>query len=603
MPYRPVTAATLIGLVVFALGPVSAQEDPDSVLSPAELLEEARDRQEEFERLRASRIPVERVRSRPTCDELIGSICIWFGGEGEAAFPAEWPEVGEGRVELISFLSETMERVTNRWIIGQLVYYLIENRDVAGATRVATGCGIDETWWCAALRGYILHLTADYVASEAAFREALASMPPEERERWMSLRYVLTEEGEEWFASLDSGERERRWEQFWYLSDPVFLLQGNDRLTDHFARMVEAVNWRDAANPMGWPWGEDMEATLIRYGRNIGYSRTYDPIAAFRTRGDTRRVVGHHHPKSRGYLFPEVFLESPSDIPPESWITAPREARTWYAPRYSPDMRALETQVGRFRRGDEMLVVGAYRPVPPEAKPESPAELDPDSVAAEAPEPDLLPTSEFGIQGEPYAALFLVPEDGSEPTFVRGFNEEGVLTITSPPGRYVSGLEVVDLEGKQAWRARQGVVQLPLPLGLVDASDLLILKEGAPLPESLDEAIPHIRPGVRIRRGERFPVVWEAYGLRIAEPVRITLGFTSGRPGFLSRVGEFLGVIETDRPVEVTFEDQGPDIVQTVFRSIELELPDLDPGEYTLHLRLELAGRSPVIKSRPIIVE
>ena len=92
MPYRPVTAAALIGLVVFAPGPISAQEDPDSILSPAELLEEARDRQEEFERLRASRIPVERVRSRPTCDELIGSICIWFGGEGEAAFPAEWPQ-------------------------------------------------------------------------------------------------------------------------------------------------------------------------------------------------------------------------------------------------------------------------------------------------------------------------------------------------------------------------------------------------------------------------------------------------------------------------------------------------------------------------------
>jgi hypothetical protein len=182
-------------------------------------------------------------------------------------------------------------------------------------------------------------------------------------------------------------------------------------------------------------------------------------------------------------------------------------------------------------------------------------------------------------------------------------DEEGVLTISSPPGRYVSGLEVVDLEGKQAWRARQGVVQLPLTPGFLDVSDLLILKEGAPLPESLEEAIPHVRPGVRIRRGERFPVVWEAYGLRVAEPVRVTLGFTSGRPGFLTRVGEFLGVLEPDRPVEVTFQDQGPDSVQTAFRSIEFQLPDLDPGEYTLHLKLELAGREPVVTSRPIIVE
>jgi hypothetical protein len=340
-------------------------------------------------------------------------------------------------------------------------------------------------------------------------------------------------------------------------------------------------------------WAEDMEATLIRYGRNIGYSRTFDPAATMNGAGDTRRVQGHHHPKSRGYLFPEVFLESPSDVPPESWITAPREARTWYAPRYAPEMRALETQVGRFRRGADMLVVAAYRPVPPEA----------DSVETQAPEADAQRPAGFGIQGQPNAALFLIPENGSEPQFVRGTEPEGVLTIYSPPGRYVSGLEVVDLQGRQAWRARQGVAQLPLAPGLLDVSDLLILKEGSPVPASLEEAIPHVRPDVRIRKGERFPVVWEAYGLSVDEPVRITLGFTRGRPGFLTRVGEFLGVLEPDQPVEVVFEDPGPDSVQTAFRSIELQLPDLDPGEYTIHLRLELEGREPVVTSRPIIVE
>jgi hypothetical protein len=593
LSYPSTIVAALLGLFLLAPTPNAAQESPSRSAQVEELLQEARDRQEEFERYRGSRIPVSPVTGEPTCDEQIGRICIWFGGEGETDFPRERPEVGEARVELISFLTETEERVPDRWVLGQLVYYLIENRDVAGATRVATECGIPEVWWCAALRGYILHLTANDVASEAAFREALASMPPDERERWTSLRYVLTGDGVERFARMEPAERDRRWELFWRLSDPLFLIEGNDRLTDHFARIVEAVNWQDAANPMGIPWDEDMEATLIRYGRNIGYSRTYDPVATFRLMGDTRRVLGHHHPKSRGYLFPEEFLESPSDIPPESWITAPREARTWYAPRYSPDMYALETQVGRFRRGEMMLVVGAYRPALPVA----------DSTQAETPEADTPPGGEFGIQGLPEAALFLIPEDGSEPRFVRGIDAEGVLTINSPPGRYVSGLEVVDLRGKQAWRARQGVVQLPLAPGLIDVSDLLILKEGTPLPESLEEAIPHVRPGVRIRRGERFPVVWEAYGLRVLEPVRVTLGFTRGRPGFLTRVGEFLGVLEPDRPVEVIFEDRGPDSVQTAFRSIELQLPDLDPGEYTLHLKLELAGRLPIVTSRPIIVE
>jgi hypothetical protein len=298
-------------------------------------------------------------------------------------------------------------------------------------------------------------------------------------------------------------------------------------------------------------------------------------------------MVGHHHPKSRGYLFPEEFLSSPSDIPPESWITAPRESRTWYAPLYAPDLEGLETQVGRFRRNERMLVVGAYRPTV---------------------EGDLgrrVPAWGAGgvVEGVAHTALFLIPEDGGEPLYVRGEDPEGYLSMEAPPGRYVGALEVVNVEGRRAWRARQGVVQRPLEPGMVDVSDLMILEEGAPLPSSLDEAMPRLRPGVRIRKGERFVVLWEAYGLRVLEPVRVSLGFSRGRPGFLERVGEFLGVLEPPRPMDITFEDLGPDGVQYAFRATELGLPDLDPGEYTLHVRLELSGREPLVTSRPIVVE
>ena len=93
------------------------------------------------------------------------------------------------------------------------------------------------------------------------------------------------------------------------------------------------------------------------------------------------------------------------------------------------------------------------------------------------------------------------------------------------------------------------------------------------------------------------------YGLRVQEPVHVTIGFSRGRPGFLARVGAFLGVIEPEQNVDITFDETGPDRVQAVFRSMELNLPDLDPGEYTLHLRLELPGRTPVVTSRPIVVE
>lgn len=579
-------ARTLVGAVVALLAsssPTLAQDAPEA----AAVVEAMRERQEEFERFRESRIPVAVDRQPAACDERIGRICIWFGGDDEADFPGELREVGQARVELIRELSDAFDRVPDRWLLGQWVHYLVESQNMGEAERVAEECGVAEVWWCDALLGYVYDVWTRYVDAERAFRDALASMPDSVYREWTTPRYVFTDDAVAAFNDATPAERNLRWETLWRLSDPLFVFEGNDRLTDHYARLVLAENRREAAHPQNIEWEEDLEESLVRYGMNIGYSRTHDPARGFGNLQDTRRVVGHHHPMSRGYLFPEQYLESPSDIPAETWITAPREARTWYAPPYAPDIRGLETQVGRFRRDDRMLVVGAYRPT---------IAADEDAVV-----------SAWGPQGDARgpagAALFLVPEDGGAWVFVQGDEPEGVLAMEAPPGRYVSSLEVVDLEGDRAWRARQGVVQAELAPGLVAVSDLMILREGAPLPGSLEDAIPDVRPGVRIGVGERFPVVWEVYGLGVREPVTVTIGFSRGRPGFLERVGAFLGVIEPERPVEVTFDETGPeDLVQAVFRSIELELPDLDPGDYTLHLQLELPGRDPVVASRPIIV-
>jgi len=585
---QPAPHLRTLGMVLLALSLPAAGHAQTTPADSADIVDEMRDMQEEFERFRESRIPVQRDANPGTCDEQIGRICIWFGGDAEEDFPAEAREVGQARVELIRSLSEAFDQVRDRWVLGQLAHYLVESRNMGEAERVAAACGIDEAWWCSALLGYVYHVWTRYVDAEDAFHDALDTMPDSVRTAWIRPRYIFTSDALEAFDAEPEEARQRRWELLWQLSDPLFLFEGNDRFTDHYARLVQAENRRDAAHPQNMEWDEDQEEALVRYGMNTGYSRTHDPARGFGNLQDTRRVVGHHHPMSRGYLFPEVFLTSPSDIPPESWITAPREARTWHAPLYAPDVRGLETQVGRFRRGDEMLVVGAYRPTVPVA----------DGRVAPA------WSERGGVQGEAGAALFLVPEDGSEPVHVQGSDPEGVLAVQTWPGRYVSSLEVVDPEGRRAWRARQGIAQLPLAPGLVAVSDLMILREGAPLPETMEEAIPDVRPGVRVSVGERFPVVWEVYGLGVRQPVRVTIGFSRGRPGFLERVGAFLGVIDPERNIEIAFDEAGPeDEVQAVFRSIEIELPDLDPGEYTLHLQLEISGRDPVVASRPIIVE
>jgi hypothetical protein len=616
----------LVGAVLPLHAPSLTAQSPEG--DSLEILSHLKAEQERFERFRESRIPVSRAPQNTSCDARMGRICVWYGGADEANFPPEPVETGMARAELIGELADGLREVPHPWILGQLAHYLVEDGRMSEARARAESCGLTpaDAWWCAALEGYVLHVNERFSQAEVRFREALDGMPADERARWSEPRFLLTQAASRELDALDAAEREARVELFWRLSDPLFLTEGNDRWTDHMARLVVARNRSEAANPYGLPWEEDLAESLIRYGRNIGYSRVQGPPPGMGPGGlnlqDSRRVVGHHHPGSRGYIFPEAFLEAPAEVPPESWVTAPREARSWYAPPYAPDLRALETQVARFRRGNELLVVGAYRPVPPEL----------DRMARLAPDPEPEPWDPFRSPpprtgggdpagGTPAAAgrgdadldpatvlgpvevgLFLIPEDGGEVLAVRGTDPSGVLTLRAPAGRWVSSLEVLEPQRRRAWRARQGVVQPLVEPGTVAVSDLLLLRPDAPFPETVDDAIAHARPGIRVRADEAFTVAWETYGLQVDEEVRITMGFTSGRPGFLTRVGEFLGILEPDRPVEVTFTAAGPTEVQTLFRAMVLDLPDLEPGEYTLHLRAELAGQEPAIASRPITV-
>jgi hypothetical protein len=612
----PTFPSLLAGLLLAAPTPLLSAQGPEAPPpDSAALVREAGQLQAAFEEFRVDRIPPTPQTEASRCDVRIGRLCHWYGGARELDFPPEAPEVGRGRLELLSRLLEIRDAAADPWVLGQIVHYLVEDGRLAQARRVAAECGLGHDWWCHALEGYVLHLTGDFPGAEAAFREAVDRLPDEEREAWTTPRFLLSPDGERAFRRASQEERERTWTRLWRFSDPLFLTEGNDRLTDHYARLVLARIRSRAANPFLLPWDRDLEEALIRYGREIGWSRTRSATAAFRPGlQDSRQVVSHHDPWSRGYLFPDEFLTAPAEIPPETWITAPREAHTWYAVPYAPDFRGLETQMARFRRGDSLLVVGAYRPEPARlvaARPgpgrEAFSDWDPFGAAPRRGDPDPeLPApgpAEAASSGTVQAGLFLVEEDGHAVFRTLGDEREGVLTLLAPTGRYVSSLELLDRDAGSAWRARQGVTQVTLPRGLAGISDLVLLREDAPIPTSLEEAVPLIRPGIRVQAEERFVLAWEVYGLQVEEPARITIGFTRGRPGFLRGVGEFLGVVEQAEPIEVTFDETGPDRIQVLFRAIQMQLPPLAPGEYTLHVRLDLAGREPAVASRPILVE
>ena len=281
----------------------------------------------------------------------------------------------------------------------------------------------------------------------------------------------------------------------------------------------------------------------------------------------------------------------------------------------------MYSQVARFRRGDSLLVIGAYRPMPgtgARRMTDRPSRADrrtragddrdrnagsnPFEVLNRPPPPPPTAVDNEVASGPVTAGFFLVHPDGGTEFELRGSSERGVFGALVPNGDYVISLEVLSETERKAWRARQGVRQRSVPRDLAAASDLLILDAQGDLPETLDEAVPRAMPGVRVRRGEPMVLAWEVYGLEVGERASVTIGFNQEQPGLLRRAGEFLRLVEPDAPVEVQYDDAAAEELRgPIFRSVAMDVPDeLEPGGYTLYVEIQLPGRAPMVLSRTV---
>ena len=619
---RPRLILPAAAFAVLAATPALAAQDrdaanPDSV----SLHERAKEVQARFERFREERIPPELAGYGRGCDEIVGRFCLRFeDGEDESEWtvPEEPIEFGMARVQVLQELAEIHRQIPrDSWILGQRVFYMGEIGNWQGAERLIRDCG-GGNWWCTSLLGFVKHEQGDWNTAADLFALAITQMP--EGETFLSLGLLLDPDALEVYEN--ASDQAAAEERLWLLSDPLYLVDGNDRMTEQYARAVLIRMRREAVNPYGVEWGDDIEELTLRYGAERAWERRRSLPNG--TLQDTRSIVGRHHPKSQEFLPPDLALEDPAQVAPGDWTLEQRRPWTGYAPPYAPDLNALETQVARFRRGDSLLVVGAFAPQEEDATVDSrrqsmnprivdlraqrnedrgdqQARLNPFGAPPEEPLP--LPVEERQPEGPVQSALFLIDTESGEQHEVRGEGPSGVYQLQVPNGRYVVGIEAFSPDAKQAWRDRHGLWQDPLAPGLAAVSDLLILAGGGEIPTSLEEALPTALSAVRVRAGEPFKLAWELYGLQIGESATVRIGIDEGGVGFFRAVGQFLRVLQPDSPVLMTYQDAGPDVLGTVFRSVQLSLPpDLEPGEYTLTVEIALAGREPMTVPRPIII-
>jgi len=114
-------------------------------------------------------------------------------------------------------------------------------------------------------------------------------------------------------------------------------------------------------------------------------------------------------------------------------------------------------------------------------------------------------------------------------------------------------------------------------------------------PATLAEAVPSALPRALVEGSQGLAVAWEVSGLGFrAESMGFEVSVERVDRGAFSRLGEFLGLTDRPRPLSLSWEEPGPERPTHVFRSLDLALPDLDPGRYEVTLVLRTSGRSPV---------
>ena len=555
---------------------------PLSAKDSARALKVARRAQSDFEVLRRRLLPIEDAVGSGGCDAVIGRYCyreqIGFGP------PPEAPQVITGRDRLLAVL-DSLGRLLpgDRWILGQRLRYLIEQGRPGAADSVAIGCAANTAvpstlGWCLALAGYTAQERGDYVRADAAFSNALAAMPEDERCKFQDLSILLDGRAAGQYKRASCQERDTLAAAFWRLVQPLYLTRVNDLRTEFLARITRMYIERDTRTPMSARWGSDDRETLLRFGGGQYYTQLA------RAPGSTHEAAIASHRRGPAFNFvPDVrALASPTDLTLDDWVYADVASRSGYAPAWAGSfMPLLDNQVALFRRGDSAVVVAAFN-------------IN-----------DYVTTSHTKFQAGIFAAV--VDSGIVQPPIGTKLDTVGstvVSTIRAPWRPMIVSLEVIDTSSRSAGRARFAP-KLPAPGTRLSLSDLLLYTPSDSAPANLNQAIPRALRALRVPNSRQVGLFWEAYGARpegeafdysiLVQPI--------GR-SWLHRAFIKLHITDPDRSLSVQWTEVPTVTDDIACRGVTVDVSRLKPGRYRVRLSLTGRGEQPIVTERDIdIVE
>lgn len=532
--------------------------------------------------------------------------------------------VRPARDSLIATLATTRRAApADDFVLGQLVRFLIDQGLVERAVAEAELCG-GSLWWCTALAGYALGRAHQFARADAAFERALVALPDSVRCAWTDLSELLDPNAAEAYRRIPCAERDAANARIWWLADPLYIHEGNERRVEHFLRHMrialasaldrdERYAWRaalgnDARIRMliryGWPtyaywdgFAEDTSHTLWLEGARQGYGRANDPYTTYEY--STGRL--HTFPSAAAIAQPlaathadweltERERKDPEAFPPRPW---------WPREHFSLDIpvtQLAEPQVVLLRRQDSVLLAVSVHLDSTLGRLPGQAVHGISLLTTERPDTVRVVARRSGEIALPAALSALIP---ARPTLV--------------------GIELPAISPTRGAARTRFAVTPPPPLSAMQPGEraistpaiLMAPWDGQPPPTRTDSALHAMAGDTRVQPVGRIGVYWETYGFALTDTVEFAVWIERFTPqGIVRRLATSLNIAEDlNTPVATRWtEIPGRARVHTVpgtvpihGRSVSLDVSKLRSGNYWL----DIAARTPsgeVVRGRTAIV-
>jgi hypothetical protein len=559
-------------------GKATAQPFPDSL----DTIKRLRSSQSRFERIRRNRLPLSFYPSGSSrCDLHVGRFCYWHDDNDWHA-PEEHPQVSRERRQLLSQLDSAAARLPgDGWITGQRIRYLIEISQLSEALAIARDCTA-AIWWCRALEGHVHHTQGQFAAADSVFDIALDAMTEERECEWRDVSLLLGGKARDMYDDKTCLDRREMEDRFWWLADPLYMVPGNERRSEHYSRLVVNELMDESASPRTIPWGRDNRELLVRFGPVTGWERYSGSRATIGSRGG---VVGHHRNESWHFAPIADHLMDLSQIRVGEWDLEPYKPHERYGTGYAVEFTELTHNLYVFRDGDSAAVVTAC--VPPASK------------AIDGSDRETSKGVESGM---------IIAANETSTVVTKHSNDCAAMVASISAQSTLVSVEAISRSDSVAARSRYW---LDIPERLsggaesdLSISDVMLVDTDDEVPSHLELAARLARPSSVVTAGDEIGLYWEVYGLDpYSNSVQFSLSVNKIGKSFLRRAAEWVGLVGSgEEVIEMRWTEPVLDVA-TLKRGIMLRLTEEMSGTYMIRLTAMSATGERVMANRMIEVE